>query len=223
MGTLIELTASDGHRFGAYRADHPGNKPRGGVLVIQEIFGVNAHIRSVCDSYAQEGYVAIAPAMFDRVERCVELGYTPDDSKRGIGYVTRMKPGDTRADLQVTANELGKSGKVGVVGYCWGGTQTWIAAAKLDGIACASGYYGGGLATQVELAPRVPTILHFGDKDGHIPLTDVEKVRAARPEVAVYVYPAGHGFNCEARASYDAASAKLARERTLALFAKHLG
>lgn len=223
MGTLIELTASDGHRLAAYRADHPGSKPRGGVLVIPEIFGVNSHIRSVCDGYARDGYVAIAPAMFDRVERGVELGYAPDDVKRGIGYVSRLKPGDTRTDLQASADELKKSGKLGVVGYCWGGTQTWIASAKLDGIACASGYYGGGLATQIELKPRVPTILHFGEQDGHIPLTDVDKVRTAHPEVAVYVYPAGHGFNCDTRGSYDADSAKLARERTLALFAKHIG
>jgi len=222
MGKMIELTATDGHKLAAYRADPPG-KPRGGIVVIQEIFGVNSHIKGVADGYAADGYLAIAPAMYDRVKRGYDTGYSQDEIQAGLKIMQGLDWANTMKDVVVAVEEAKKAGKVGVVGYCWGGTQTWTAAAKLDGIACASGYYGGGLATQVELMPRVPTILHFGEKDGHIPLTDVEKVRTAHPEVAVYVYPAGHGFNCDARASYDAASAKLARERTLALFAKHLG
>ncbi len=221
MGATIELTPSDGHTLGAYRAD-PSGTPRGSVLVIQEIFGVNAHIRSVCDGYAKDGYVAIAPALFDRVERGIELGYEPPDVQQGVGFVGRLKPGDTLRDLQATADELLKSGKVGVVGYCYGGLLTWVAAAKLDGIACASSYYGGGIPAQAALVPRVPTILHFGENDTHIPMRDVDKIRAAHPDLPIHVYAAGHGFSCDARASYHAESAKLARERTLALFASHL-
>lgn len=222
MGTTIELRANDGHTLAAYRAE-PAGTARGGVLVIQEIFGVNPHVRSVCDGYARDGYVAVAPALFDRVERGVELGYGPTDLQKGVGYVGQLKPGNTLRDLQAAADALATAGKVGVVGYCYGGLLTWIAAAKLDRIACASSYYGGGVPSQAGLVPRVPTILHFGERDTYIPMSDVAKLREAHPELPVHVYPADHGFNCDARQSYDEASAKLARERTLTLFRTHIG
>ncbi|MDD9933215.1 MAG: dienelactone hydrolase family protein [Myxococcales bacterium] len=222
MGTTIELEAADGHKLSAYRAE-PQGAPRGGVLVIQEIFGVNDHIRSVCDGYAQAGYLAIAPALFDRVERGVELGYDEPGIQGGIKVVSQMKPGNTLRDLQAATDALSEAGKVGVVGYCYGGTMAWVSAAKLEGIACAAGYYGGQIDKQVALSPRVPVILHFGERDHAIPMEAVDAVRKAHPDVPVHVYPAGHGFNCDARDSYDAESAKLARERTLELFAKHVG
>ena len=222
MGTTIELTAGDGHKLSAYVAE-PAGKARGGVLVIQEIFGVNEHIRSVCDGYAQDGYRALAPALFDRVERGVELGYDGTAMQRGGGITMQLKPGDVLRDLQAAADELAKSGKVGVVGYCYGGTMAWAAASRLEHIAAASSYYGGRIAQQLDKAPRVPVILHFGEQDAMIPMTDIDKVRAAFPDVPIYVDPAGHGFNCDARGSYHAESAKLARERTLELFAKYVG
>jgi carboxymethylenebutenolidase len=222
MGTTIELTTSDGHKLSAYLAE-PSGKPRGGVLVIQEIFGVNPHIRSVCDDYAQEGYRALAPALFDRVERGVELGYDGPAMQRGGGITMQLKPGDVLRDLQCAADELAKSGKVGVVGYCYGGTMTWAAACRLEHVAAASSYYGGRVAQQLDKPPRVPVIMHFGEQDAMIPPADIDKVRAAFPDVPIYVYPAGHGFNCDARGSYHAESAKLARQRTLELFAKHVG
>jgi carboxymethylenebutenolidase len=222
MGTPIKLKASDGHELSAYRADHDGKKPRGAVLVIQEIFGVNKHIRAVCDDYAKEGYTAIAPALFDRVERDVELGYDGNAMKKGVSIVTQLKPGDVLRDLQATVDELAKVGKVGVVGYCYGGTMTWAAACKLDRVAAASSYYGGQIARQVDGKPKCPVILHFGEQDRAIPMSDVEKMKAAHPDVPVYIYPAGHGFNCNERESYHAESSKLARQRTLDFFAKHL-
>jgi len=222
MGTSIELTASDGHHLSAYRAD-PAGKPRGGVLVIQEIFGVNAHIRAICDEYAQEGYVAIAPALFDRIERGVETGYDGEAMRTAIGFVTKLKPAETLLDLQAGIDELAKIGKVGVVGYCYGGTMTWAAACRLDKVAAASCYYGGQINRQIDAQPKAPTILHFGENDASIPMADVDKFKAAHPDLPVYVYPAGHGFNCDHRGSYHAESAKLAKQRTLELFAKHVG
>jgi carboxymethylenebutenolidase len=221
MGTTLELTASDGHTFSAYRAD-PAGKPRGGVLVIQEIFGVNAHIRAVCDDYAKEGYVALAPALFDRIERGVETGYDGEAMRTAVGIVTKLKPGDTLRDLQAGIDELAKVGKVGVVGYCYGGTMAWAAACRLERVAAASCYYGGQINRQADAVPKVPTILHFGEQDAMIPMTEVEKLRSAHPNVPIYVYPAGHGFNRDVGSSYHAESAQLAKQRTLELFARAL-
>ena len=222
MGTTINLTTSDGHTLSAYRAD-PASKPRGGVLVIQEIFGVNSHIRAVCDDYAAEGYTALAPAIFDRIERGVEVGYEGPDMRRGVAIVTQLKPGDVLRDLQAGIDALAEHGKVGVVGYCYGGTMAWAAACRLERLSAASCYYGGQVARQRDSVPRVPTIMHFGEQDAMIPMSDIEGLRTAHPELPIYVYPAGHGFNCDQRGSYHAESAKLARQRTLELFGKHLG
>jgi carboxymethylenebutenolidase len=222
MGTTIELRASDDHKLSAYRAD-PQGKPRGGVLVIQEIFGLNPHIRAVCDEYAREGYVALAPALFDRVERGIELGYEGDELRKGVAIVMQLKPAETTLDLQAGIDELAKVGKVGVVGYCYGGTMAWVAACRLERVAAASCYYGGHVARQRDSKPRVPTQLHFGEQDASIPMSDVEALRAAHPDVPIYVYPAGHGFNCDARASHHAESAALAKQRTLELFRQHVG
>lgn len=223
MGERIEIRATDGFNCGAYRAE-PDGTPRGAVVVIQEIFGVNQHIREVADGYAAEGYVAIAPQMFDRVEPDIDLGYEEPDLSRGIELAfQRLDHADALRDLQAAVNEAGRYGAVGVVGYCFGGLLAWRAACDLDGVAAAVSYYGGGVAREAEREPRCPVMMHFGERDAHIPLEDVEKVRAAQPDALIHVYPADHGFNCDHRASYDADSAAQAKSRTLAFFAERLG
>ena len=219
-----ELTASDGVSISAYEA-LPSGTPKGGVVVIQEIFGVNDHIRSVADGYAAEGYAAIAPAIFDRVETGVELGYTDQDEfDKGIKLAFNdLKMEQTLLDLQAAVNAVGEHGKVGVVGYCFGGLLTWMSACEVDGVTCASAYYGGGIAGQASRTAKCPVMMHFGEKDAHIPMDEVDAIRAAQPDVQVFVYDADHGFNCDVRASYDAPSAATALQRTLAFFEKHLG
>lgn len=227
MAQHRQLRAADGFAFDVYEAV-PAD-PKGAVVVIQEIFGVNAHIREVADGYAADGYAALAPALFDRVQRGVELGYDADGMGRGRDLAFNgLAQDDALRDLQATVEEAGKFGSVGVVGYCYGGLMTWLAACELDGIACASAYYGGGIAGTLERTPgearrpKCPMVMHFGALDAHIPLSDVDQVKAALPEVPVHVYDADHGFNCDHRGSYDAEAAALARQRTLALFATHL-
>jgi carboxymethylenebutenolidase len=222
MGKMIELTASDGHKLGAYRADPPG-KPRGAVVVIQEIFGVNSHIQQVADGYAADGYLAIAPALFDRVQKNVDLGYSPEDIAKGReirgGVTNDMAMKDTEAAIKAVSG----AGKVGIVGYCWGGLITWLAAAKLPGLSAAVPYYGGGILDNAELEPQVPLMGHFGDKDAHIPVEGVKKLAEKHRKHQIFIYSADHGFNCDHRGSYNAPAAKQARSRTLEFFRKHLG
>lgn len=224
MGQMIELTASDGHGLQAYRAD-PAGAPRAGVVVIQEIFGVNPHIREVADRYAAEGYLAIAPALFDRVRPGVELGYDEGAIAEGRDLAFSMNPDVPVRDVEAAVAAAAGAGKVGVVGYCWGGSLTFLAACKLD-VAAASSYYGGQIVSALErepdLAPAAPLIMHFGEQDAGIPLSDVERIRRAFPDVPIHLYDAGHGFNCDHRGSYDEVSSRTARERTLALFAERL-
>ncbi len=224
MGTNIELVASDGHKLSAYRAD-PAGKPRGAVVVIQEIFGVNSHIRSVADGYAADGYLAIAPALYDRLERNFEVGYTPDDIAKGRALKDKAGMEAALLDVAPAVKAAAQAGKVGIVGYCWGGHVTWMAAARVPGLACAAPYYGGGSTTDESIAekPKCPVIAHYGEKDEHISVDSVKKLAAAHPTQTVHLYPAPHGFNCDQRGSYDAPSAKLARERTLAFFRQHIG
>ena len=222
MGMMIELEAADGHRFAAYRAD-PVGTPRGGLVVIQEIFGVNSHIRNVCDGFAAEGYLAIAPAVFDRIERGFEVGYTPDDVVRGREYKVKAALDEALADVAAARDCAASAGKVGTIGYCWGGYVAWIAAARLPGIACAIPYYGGGMLEAVAEKPQCPVQCHFGDKDMHIPVAGVRQFAAAHPETEVHIYAADHGFNCDQRGSFDAAASKLARERSLAFLREHVG
>ena len=222
MGDLIELGASDGFELNAYVAQ-PDGHVKGAVLVIQEIFGVNSHIREVCNGYAGEGYVALAPCIFDRVEKGIELGYEEDDLVAGVEIARgKLKTEEVMLDIKAGVAYLQQFGEVGVVGYCFGGLMAWMSANQLDGIKCVSGYYGGGIAASVELVPRVPTILHFGNLDAHIPLTDVQKVIDAHPAVQVFVYDADHGFNCDQRSSFNDSAATLARQRTLDFFGENL-
>lgn len=221
MGENIQLVANDGFTLAAYRSA-PSGEPRACVLVVQEIFGVNGHIREVCDGFAADGFLALAPAIFDRAQRGVELGYEEEDMQAGFACVTKLKPELTAMDLQTGINEIAKDGKVGVVGYCYGGTLAWLCACNAQNVSCAVGYYGGQIAQHVDLTPKVPTILHFGELDAHIPMSDVKKVDEAHPDVPVYVYNADHGFNCNHRASYNEAAANEARERTMLFFGEHL-
>jgi carboxymethylenebutenolidase len=222
MGETITLTAEDGHKLAAYRVAPKGN-PRGGLVVIQEIFGVNSHIKRVTDGFAADGYVALAPAIFDRVERDFAIGYKPEDIERGRGVRGKLPIEDAVKDVRAAVKALAAERlKVGVVGYCFGGTLAWLAATRIDGVACAVGYYGGGIADTAAEKPRCPVLLHWGETDQSIPPEHHARVRAAHPDLPMHVYPAGHGFNCDERASYHEPSAKLARQRTLEFFAKHL-
>ena len=190
-------------------------------MVVQEIFGVNSHIRAVTDSYAKEGYVAIAPCLFDRVRRGIELGYTPADMQEGRGYVAQLQQEQVLADLAAAIAVVHNSGRVGAIGYCWGGKIAYVAACNLS-LACAVVYYGGSITQELAKHPKCPVMYHFGERDAHIPLSDIDKIKAAHPQGEFYLYPADHGFNCDQRGSYDAPSAALARERSLAFLTKHV-
>jgi len=219
MGQTVELTAADGHRLSGYLAEPPA-PPRGGIVVIQEIFGVTRHIRAVTDQYAAAGFRAIAPALFDRVERNVDVPYT--DMAKGFGYMQKMQNDLVLQDLAAAVERVSSAGKVGIVGYCWGGTMAYLAAARLK-VAAAVAYYGGGIHNLAAEKPRVPVMLHFGEKDTHIPLSAVEQIKRAYPDGIYYLYPADHGFNCTDRASFDPPSAKLALERSVEFLHRHVG
>ena len=220
MGKTITLTASDGHTLSAYAAGFP-DSPRA-LVVLQEIFGVNSHIRSICDGFADAGYQVVAPALFDRAERGVELGYEAADVQRGAGLNRTIRPQDTLADILAAAEALDRE-SLGVIGYCWGGSLSWTAATRTDRFRAAVGWYGGGIVASKDAVPNCPVQLHFGAEDGHIPLTDVEAIRAAQPGMEIFVYEgAGHGFGCSERASYEARAAALAQERSLAFLQHHL-
>ncbi len=220
MSTL-QLRARDGNELSAYVAK-PEGAPRGAIVVVQEIFGVNSHIRRVVEQYAAEGYVAIAPAMFDRFEKDVNLGYDAKGMEQGIALMMRTTDETTLADMNAAIDAVAHAGRVGMVGYCWGGRSTYLAACHSD-IAAGVAYYGGGIPALLRDVPRCPMMLHFGERDSHIPLTDVEKIRAAYPAGQYHLYPAGHGFNCSERADFDAASARLAFDRSIEFFRKHIG
>ena len=220
MGEFTTIMARDGHEFRAYLSA-PTGKPRGAIVVIQEIFGVNVHIRAVTDSFAAEGYVAVAPSLFDRVRRGIELGYTPPEIQEGFGYVQQLTTEQTLKDISAAIAIVKHAGRVGMVGYCWGGRMTYLSACELP-LAAAVAYYGGGIVQILDKKPKCPVMYHFGERDKHISQDDVAKIKAAHPEGIFHIYPADHGFNCDMRGSYDAPSAALARKRTLEFFAKYV-
>lgn len=225
MSGFITLTAEDGHAFSAYEAK-PSARPRGGLVVIQEIFGVNAHMRRVADGFVADGYHVMAPALFDRAERGVDLGYDKADIDRGVALRKEIPLDDMRADIAASIVALKGAGKVAIVGYCLGGSLAWLGAARLAGLTAAVGYYGGMIATHLGEPPRCPVMLHFGEEDHGIPMSDVEKIRAAvdSAQVKVFTYAgAGHAFNRDGNAAFHAPSARLARERTLQFLHTHLG
>ncbi|MDB5542699.1 MAG: hypothetical protein JWQ89_4426 [Devosia sp.] len=224
MGERIKLTASDGFVFNAYRAV-PEGKVRGGVVVIQEVWGLNDWVRSVVDRYARHGYLAVAPAMFDRVE----YGYESNDYSQAqfavIGELTKKFSQDTAMlDVEATVKAAAEGGKVGITGYCFGGGITWRAANRGLGLSAASGYYGGGIPNYIDLKPQIPTEMHYGGKDTGIPIEQIEMLKGRYPEVDIYVYDAGHGFcNSDRPDKFDEAACKKASARTLEFFHKHLG
>ena len=222
MGNQISIKMQDGFELSAYRS-MPSAQSKGVVVVIQEIFGVNAHIREVADGYAAQGYSAIAPALFDRIGRDIELGYAEADMGKGIELAFQgLEMAQTMKDLQSVVDYGAAQGAVGVVGFCFGGLLTYLSACQLKGVAAASSYYGGGIAGVLDHQPKCPLIMHFGELDAHIPMTDVEKIKEANPRIPVHVYDADHGFNCDHRASYSEQAAELALQRTLAHFDQHL-
>ena len=222
--TTISLTASDGHRLSAYEAV-PSERPRGGLVVVQEIFGVNRHVRDVADDYAGEGYRVLAPALFDRAERGVELGYDQDGRDRGIALRQQIGLEEMLADIEACVTALKPAGKVAVVGYCLGGSLAWLAATRLADVSAAVGYYGGMVARHLGETPNCPVMLHFGEEDGGIPMSDVAAIRAAVDmNVQVFTYPgAGHAFNRAGNHAHHPPSAVLARERSLGFLREHLG
>lgn len=225
--TSITLTAADGFSCSAYVAQPPG-AARGAIVVLQEVFGVNSHIRAVADGYAAAGYFAIAPATFDRVERDVQLGYSPDDMARGMALraaVEALPQPGVLQDIQAAVDHVAQAGKVGIVGYCWGGLLSWRAAEQVRGLSAAVTYYGGGMTAGSEPArrPAVPTMAHFGDHDPSIPVAGIKAFTQAHEDVEVHLYTAGHGFNCDQRGSYNAGAAATALERSLYHFGKYVG
>lgn len=217
----LELRAADGHQLSAYVA-RPEGKARGAVVVVQEIFGVNSHIRRVAEQYSAEGYLAIAPALFDRLRKGVELGYDAAGLQAGIELMIMATNEGAIADLDAAIEAVAHAGRVGMVGYCWGGRVTYLAGCRTN-LAAAVAYYGGGIAQLLEEQPRCPMMFHFGEHDSHIPLSEVDAIRRAFPAGIYHLYPSGHGFNCADRADFDAASAHLAFERSVAFFRKHIG
>jgi len=226
MGEFVQLTAADGFAFPAYVA-RPAGQPQGALVVLQEIFGVNSHMRAVADGYAADGYLVVAPSTFHRIKHAVELGYTPDDISAGAALKAAVEglpaPGVLQ-DVQAAIDYAAAAGKVGVLGYCWGGLLTWRAACLLNGISAAVPYYGGGMTTPAEVArqPRCPVLAHFGKQDHAIPLEGVLAFQKAQPTVEVALYDAMHGFNCDHRGAYNAACAVGRPPRTLAFLRQHL-
>jgi carboxymethylenebutenolidase len=219
MPRTIRLRASDGHELGAYVAEAKG-KAKGGIVIVQEIFGVTGHIRRVADQYAAQGYKTVAPAMFDRVRRNVELDYK--DIEKGRALMLELKWPGTLADVAAAIGAVDDAGRVAVVGYCWGGTVAHVAAAELR-LAAAVSYYGGGVAKQLDKKPRCKVMYHFGDRDHAIPMADIEQIKRAYPNALVHVYAgAGHGFNCDERASFSPKDAQVAFERSLSFLDEHV-
>jgi carboxymethylenebutenolidase len=221
MGETVKLRADDGHKLDAYVA-RPAGRPKAGLVILQEIFGVNVHIRGVADCYAAEGYLAVAPALFDRVEPGLELGYDSDDVAEGRGIRGKISFDEALGDVAAALALAAEAGKTAVVGYCWGGSVAWLAATRLKPAAAVC-YYGGNIHEHREEQPGCPVMFHFGEEDAGIPMDQVKAIGAAHPEQELFTYPAGHGFNCDMRGSFDAESAALARERTLAFLSKTLG
>jgi carboxymethylenebutenolidase len=223
MGKFIELTAADGHKLATYVAQ-PSGKPRGGVVVIPEIFGVNSHIQQTTDGFAADGYLVVSPAMFDRVQRKYDTGYSQPEIQAGVAIMQKLDWKQAILDVDAAIGEAKKGGKVGIVGYCFGGTVSWVAAAQAKGLACAVPYYGGGMPGFIGENPKVPTMCHFGELDQSPTLAQAKEIVAKHPGITAHFYAgAGHGFNCDQRGSWNAEAAKLARSRTVEFFRKHLG
>lgn len=221
MGKHFSLTTTDNHSLGAYRAE-PAGKPKGALVVAQEIFGVNSHIRNVCDRLASAGYVALAPALFDRFVRNFESGYTPDEVAHARSYLGKIDWSKMLLDMQAGIEDVKSAGSVGVIGFCMGGSIAFLAATRLAGLKAAVAFYGGQIVKFADEKPKCPVQMHFGEQDANIPMSDVAIIKEKRPEAEIYTYPAGHGFYCDERGSFHDASAKLAWQRSLEFLGKHM-
>ena len=223
MGKHFSLTAADKHKLGAYRAD-PKGAPKGGIVVIQEIFGVNQHIRAVCDRFAADGYVAVAPALFDRTQPNFECGYTPPEIENARKFIAKPDWDAMLRDTDAAIKEIKSVGPLAIIGFCMGGTIAFLAAARLSGLSVAVAYYGGRIVAFADEKPKCPTQMHFGETDQSIPMIDIEIIKQKRSDCEIYVYKgAGHGFHCDERGSYNADASKVAWERTTAFLKKHMG
>jgi carboxymethylenebutenolidase len=224
MGKALSLVAQDGFVLSAYCAEPGAEIPKGAIVLIQEAFGVNRHMRAVADDFARLGYVTIAPAMFDRIERNFEAGYEDEDRQRARAIMKQLDLEQNLLDIQAAIDHAKRFGKVAVVGYCFGGSMAFFASTRLSGLSAAVGYYGGMISAAASEKPSIPVMLHFGGEDASIPLADVDKIKAALPHVPVFVYKgAGHGFSCNERGSYHEESAALAAKRTVDLISGHVG
>ena len=221
MGEIINATASDGHEFDIYLAQSKGS-PRGGIVLIQEIFGVNNHIKSVAERFSSNGYLVGAPSLFDRVQPDIQLGYSTEDVIRGKELKANWGKEKPLIDIIATLNIVRSAGRVAIVGYCWGGTLAWLSACHVDGFNAAISYYGGGIGQLLSIEPRCPSIFHFGEQDHAIPAEEINSLRQAHPECPIYLYPAGHGFNCEQRDSFNSTSSAIAFERTIQHLDKYI-
>ena len=221
MGEIINATASDGHEFDIYLAQAKGS-PRGGIVLIQEIFGVNNHIKNVAEKFSSNGYLVGAPSLFDRVQPDIQLGYSTEDIRRGRELKDNLGNESPLMDITATLNIVRSAGHVAVVGYCWGGTLAWLSACQVDGFNAASSYYGGGIGKLLSIQPKCPSIFHFGEQDHAIPAEEINSLRQAHPECPIYLYPAGHGFNCEQRDSFNSTSSAIAFERTIQHLDKYI-
>lgn len=221
MGKHFSLTTTDNHSLGAYRAD-PAGRPKGAMVVAQEIFGVNSHIRNVCDRLAAQGYVAVAPALFDRFVRDFQSGYSPDEVAHARTYIAKIEWPKMLLDIQAGLDEVKSIGPLGVIGFCLGGSAAFLSATRLNGLKAAVAFYGGQIVKFADEKPKCPVQMHFGETDASIPMSGVEIIKQKRPDCEIYTYPAGHGFYCDERASFHNPSATLAWERTIAFLDKHM-
>jgi carboxymethylenebutenolidase len=221
LGKHFSLTTTDNHSLAAYRAD-PDGKPKGAMVVAQEIFGVNSHIRNVCDRLAAAGYVALAPALFDRFVRDFQSGYTPDEVAHARSHLGKIDWPKMLLDIQAGIDDVKSAGPVGVIGFCMGGSAAFLSATRLNGLSASVCYYGGQIVKFADETPKCPVQMHFGETDASIPMADVEIIKQKRPDCEIYTYPAGHGFYCDERASFHDDSAKLAWQRTLEFLGKHM-
>jgi carboxymethylenebutenolidase len=220
MGSYHNLISEDGFSLSAFRTD-PATRARGGIVVLQEIFGVNHHIRSICSRLSEAGYTALAPALFDRIEPGFDVGYSPEENQQARSFISRLDWSCVKRDTQAAIAELKKEGEVAVIGFCFGGTVAFVAATRIPGLIGAVSFYGGRIINYADKLPLCATQMHFGEHDDHIPVSDVEEIRQKRRESTIYIYSAGHGFNCDERQSFDAECAAVAWERTLEFLAKN--
>ena len=220
MNEILEISAKDNHQFSAY-ISQPLEKPKAGIVIIQEIFGVNAHIKEVTDLYASKGYLCIAPSLFDRIEKNVTLNYDETGVIKGRN-LKELCDKNALKDIEASITVVSTAGKVGVIGYCWGGSLSWRIGCQASNLSASVCYYGGDIPKLKNLKPNCNVLTHFGEFDKGIPIKDVKIFEKKRPEVLTYTYPADHGFNCDHRSQFNKKCADIAHDRTLKFLERNL-